>query len=195
MQRYEEKLDIPYLFPIFVTQMRICIFCSANQQIDPDFFTATEALGRWAAAKGHTIVYGGVNQGLMECVAKAVKACGGKTVGVVPKIVETSGRISAYVDEVIPCANLHERKLLMEQQSDVYIALPGGIGTLDEIFSIASSYTIGYHKKKVILYNLKGFWDHLIHTLNGLQQRGFVRGQWKDYIQEARSLEELEALL
>ena len=83
---------------IVIGNMKICIFCSANQQIDPDFFGMTEELGRWAAENGHTIVYGGVNCGLMECVAKATKEAGGHTIGIVPLIVEKSGRTRDYVD-------------------------------------------------------------------------------------------------
>ena len=175
--------------------MKICIFCSANHQIDHDFFSMTEELGRWAAVHGHTIVYGGVNQGLMECVARAAKEAGGHTVGVVPTIVEQTGRISDYSDEVIPCDNLNDRKQLMQEQSDVFIALPGGIGTLDEIFTIAASATIGYHTKPVILYNMKGFWNSLIAMLDDLHTRGVTRKQWRTYIKVANSLDELAALL
>ena len=171
--------------------MNICIFCSANAHIDPDFFLMTEELGRWMAEEGHTLVFGGVNQGLMECVARAVHEAGGKTIGVIPRIVEQSGRISEYVDVEIPCDNLSDRKQLMLDMSDVFIALPGGIGTLDEIFTVAASHTIGYHHKPVILYNMKGFWAPLIVQLDDLQQRGMVRGQWRDYIQVVSSLEEL----
>lgn len=171
--------------------MKICIFCSANEKIDPDFFKQTEALGVWAAKNGHSIVYGGVNQGLMECVAKAVHEAGGQTIGVIPRIVEQSGRISEYVDVEIPCDNLNDRKQLMQDMSDVFIALPGGIGTLDEIFTIAASATIGYHHKPVILYNMKDFWAPLIAQLDDLQQRGMVRGRWRDYILVVNSLKEL----
>ena len=175
--------------------MKICVFCSANQQIDPAFFSLTEELGRWAAENGHTIVYGGVNQGLMECVAKATKEAGGHTIGVVPMIVEKSGRTSDYVDVWIPCDNLSDRKQLMMDQSDVFIALPGGIGTLDEIFTVASSATIGYHQKKVILYNMKGFWGSLIALLDDLQEKGMIRGNWREYIKTAESIEEITLLL
>ena len=178
----------------FVT-MKICIFCSANQQLDPDFFGMTEELGRWLATAGHTLVYGGVNSGLMECVARAVKQAGGRTVGVIPKIVEKGGRISDYVDVEIMCDNLSDRKQLMEDRSDVFIALPGGIGTMDEVFTIAAAHTIGYHDKPVILYNMKGFWDDLVAMLDRLQQRGMVRGQWRDYIAVAESLEDIKDLL
>lgn len=175
--------------------MKICVFCSANQQLDPAFFVATEELGRWLAQQGHTLVYGGVNQGLMECVAKAAHEAGGQTIGVIPQIVEKSGRISQYVDVELLCDNLSDRKQLMADQSDVFIALPGGIGTLDEVFTIAASHTIGYHRKQVILYNVKGFWDSLLAMLDDLQQRGMVRGQWRDYISVANSLEELAGLV
>ena len=175
--------------------MKICVFCSANKQIDPEFFRMTEELGTWAAENGHTIVYGGVNQGLMECIGKATKEAGGHTIGVVPMIVEKTGRISDYVDVEIPCDNLTDRKQLMMDQSDVFIALPGGIGTIDEVFTVAASATIGYHEKKVILYNMKGFWDEMIAMLDGLQEMGMIRGDWQQYIKTADSIEEISRVL
>ena len=175
--------------------MKIGIFCSANEQLDPDFFTMTEELGRWLATEGHTLVYGGVNSGLMECVARAVHEVGGRTVGVLPQIVVKSGRLSDYVDTEVLCDNLSDRKQMMEDQSDVFVALPGGIGTIDELFTIAAAHTIGYHNKLVILYNMKGFWDSLIAMLDDLQQKGMVRGNWRDYITVADSLDDIKDLL
>ena len=175
--------------------MKICVFCSANNQINAAFFQLTEELGHWAAENGHVIVFGGVNQGLMECLAKAVKEAGGQTVGVVPSIVEETGRTSQYNDRVVTCNNLSERKQLMLDESDVFIALPGGVGTLDEVFTVAASYTIGYHHKRVILYNMLGFWDATIAMLDDLQQRGMVRGRWRDYICVANSLQEIASLI
>ena len=175
--------------------MKICVFCSANQQIDPDFFTMTEELGRWAAENGHSIVYGGVNQGLMESLGKATKEAGGRTIGIIPMIVEKSGRTSDYVEIEIPCDNLSDRKQLMMDQSDVFIALPGGLGTIDEIFTVVASATIGYHQKTVILYNMKGFWNSLIALLDDLQAKEMIRGNWQDYIKTADSIEEIDRLL
>ena len=175
--------------------MKICVFCSANQQIDPDFFQMTEELGTWAAKNGHSIVFGGANQGLMECVAKAAKEAGGRTIGVIPTIIEKSGRMSDYVDIEIPCDNLTDRKQLMMDQSDVFIALPGGIGTLDEVFAVVASATIGYHDKPLILYNMKGFWDVLIALLDDLQAGGMIRGDWRQRIKTADSIEEIKSLL
>jgi uncharacterized protein (TIGR00730 family) len=172
--------------------MKICVFCSANEQIDPDFFSATEELGRWAAKNGHAIVYGGVNQGLMECLGRAAHEAGALTIGVIPTIVEKSGRRSDYVDIDIPCDNLSDRKQLMMDQADVFVALPGGIGTLDEIFTVAASATIGYHQKPVLLFNVKGFWNPLVQLLDNLKAQGMVRGEWQQYIRIISSLEELE---
>jgi uncharacterized protein (TIGR00730 family) len=169
--------------------MKIGIFCSANNQIDNDFFLETEKLGRWLASEGHEIVFGGVNQGLMECVARAAKEAGGTTLGVVPSIVEETGRTSRYNDRVLTCQNLSERKQLMLDESDIFIALPGGIGTLDEIFTVASAATINYHQKRVILFNMNGFWDSLIAMLNDLEVRGVMRRPWKDHIVVAETLD------
>ena len=83
----------------------------------------------------------------------------------------------------------------MADKSDVFIALPGGIGTIDEVFTIAAAHTIGYHDKRVILYNMKGFWGDMTAMLDRLQQRGMVRGEWRDYIAVANSLEEISELI
>lgn len=175
--------------------MNIAVFCSANGQIAPDYFRAAEQLGRWLAASGHTLVYGGVNQGLMECIARAVSEGSGRVVGVVPRIVETSGRTSQYVEVEIRCDDLTDRKQLMMDHSDVFVALPGGIGTLDEVFTVAASATIGYHQKPMVLLNINDFWRPLITLLDDLQQRGMVRGQWQQYIKVANSTKELATLL
>ena len=182
-------------FRTFAATMKICVFCSANERIDRDFFRMTEELGRWMAREGHVLVYGGVNQGLMECIGRAVHEAGGRTIGVIPRIVEKRGGISEYVDVELLCDDLSDRKQLMESQSDVFVALPGGIGTLDEVFTVAASATIGYHRKRVVVYNMKGYWEGLVSLLDGLEACGMVRGRWQDYVCVAESLEEVvEAL-
>ena len=175
--------------------MNVCVFCSANEQIDPDFFRQTEELGRWVARQGHAIVYGGAGLGLMECVARAAKEAGGHTIGVVPQILEERGRASRLSDEKIPCNNLDDRKHLMLELSDVFIALPGGLGTLDEIFSVAASASIGYHDKRVVLFNLKGFWSPLIALLDQLEAQGLMRCPWRNHIAVASSIDELSQII
>ena len=169
--------------------MNIAVFCSANNNIDTDYFRSAEVLGRWIGANGHTLVYGGGNSGLMECIGKAVHEAGGRTIGVIPRIMEEGRRVSDYVDVEIPCEDLSDRKAIMMERSDEFYALPGGIGTIDEVFTVASAATIGYHHKKVTLCNVKGFWDSLITLLNDHQQKGMIRGEYHDYI-EIKSIDD-----
>lgn len=232
--------------------MNIGIFCSANDNIEREYFDRTGEIGRWCAENGHSIVFGGCNMGLMGCVAEAFGAyphplpkgkgdCSssskglngsnglcvqdgsrgssvqdgsrglsssngsrdligsrgakGNLIGVVPRIVERGGRMSDRLTVHIPCDNLSDRKDLLLAHSDVVVALPGGIGTLDEVFTVAAAHTIGYHQKRIILYNIGGFWNTLIALLDDLQQRGMIRGHWKDYICVANSFEELTAMI
>jgi len=131
----------------------------------------------------------------MECVGKAVHLHGGQTIGVIPRIIEQGGRVSDYVDISIACDNLSDRKELMNTQCDIAVALPGGIGTLDEIFTLAASATIGYHNKRVVLFNIKGFWDALLHLLDHLQAQGMIRGNYRQTIVVANSVDEFFQLL
>ena len=198
--------------------MNIGIFCSANDNIEREYFDRTEEFGRWCAENRHSIVFGGCNMGLMGCVAEAYyqgfksvsrvqegssssrvqngsSGTKGNLIGVVPRIVERGGRMSDRLTVHIPCDNLSDRKDLLLAHSDVVVALPGGIGTLDEVFTVAAAHTIGYHQKRIILYNIEGFWNTLIALLDDLQQRGMIRGHWKDYISVANSFEELTAMI
>lgn len=175
--------------------MNICIFCSANSNIPTEYFERTSELGTWMGANGHTLVFGGCNLGLMECVAKAVHDAKGMTVGVVPTIVEKGGKVSDYVDVKILCDNLSDRKDLMIERSDVIIALPGGVGTLDEIFTVLAAASIGYHNKRIILYNIGGFWDSLIAMLDDLKARGVLRAGFEDTVKVAHTLDEIAALI
>lgn len=204
--------------------MNIGIFCSANDNIEREYFDRTEEFGRWCAENGHSIVFGGCNMGLMGCVAEAYyqglksasriqegsngskvqegssssngsRGAKGNLIGVVPRIVERGGRMSDRLTVHIPCDNLSDRKDLLLAHSDVVVALPGGIGTLDEVFTVAAAHTIGYHQKRIILYNIGDFWNTLIELLDDIQQRGMIRGHWKDYINVANSFEELTAMI
>ena len=170
--------------------MKIGIFCSANNNIDPDFFRLADELATWMGNNGHTLVWGGCNLGLMQQLGTSIKAAGGRCIGIVPQIIEKGGRAFPDIDIYIPCDSLSDRKDLLLAHSDIIIALPGGIGTLDEIFTVAAAHTIGYHSKKIILLNAKGFWNSLITMLGDLQSKGVIRGAWRDYILVANSIDE-----
>lgn len=175
--------------------LNVGIFCSANDNIDRLYFDKTAELGEFLGRNGHRIVFGGCDLGLMEHIAKHAVEAGGKTLGVVPVIIEERGKVSPHCTEIIQCDNLSERKDLFLEHSDVFIALPGGVGTLDEIFTVVASHTIGYHRKRVILYDIGGFWNMLTALLDDLQSRGMVRGDWKNFIVVAETLEEIKRLL
>ena len=175
--------------------MNIAVFCSANSRIDSDFFTMTEELGKWMANNGHILVYGGSNQGLIECIGKAVHQAGVQTIGVIPSIMEKNGKVSDMVDVSIMCDNLSDRKDIMLQEADVAVALPGGVGTLDEIFHVMAAATIGYHEKKVIFYNVNGFWNGILEFLAGLETQHFAHRPLKNYFTVANTFDELKQLL
>lgn len=175
--------------------MKIGVFCSANNNIEKLYFEKTEEFGQWMGDNGHTLVFGGCNVGLMDCIAKSVKSKGGSIIGVVPTMVEKNGKRSDILDVEINTENLSDRKDLLLIQSDVIVALPGGIGTLDEIFTVAASHTIGYHNKKVILYNINHFYDSLIALLEDMASKNMIRGSIDNCILYANTFEELIDLL
>ena len=175
--------------------MNIAVFCSANSNIDALYFERTRELGQWMAEERYQLVVGGANLGLMECIAEAVHTHGGMAVGVVPTILEKGGKVSDYIDVKILCDNLSDRKDIIIQRSDIAIALPGGVGTLDEIFCVVAAATIGYHHKKIILYNINGFWNKLIEMMDDLQQRGMIRGNWQQQMKVAASLDDIKSII
>ena len=172
---------------------KIGIFCSASENIDKMYFESARRIGEWMGQAGKTLVYGGANLGLMECVARAVKENGGKVIGVVPAKLEERGSVSTFLDEVIHTRDLSDRKDVMTEKSDILVALPGGVGTLDEIFHVIAAASIGYHQKKVVFYNEYGFYDELLKTLKTLEEKGFARQPFSTYYEIANTLEELKA--
>ena len=171
---------------------KIGIFCSAAANIDKMYFESARQIGEWMGKTGKTLIYGGADLGLMECVARAVKENGGKVIGVVPTKLEEKGRVCTFLDEVIHTHNLSERKDIMTEKSDILVALPGGVGTLDEIFHVIAAASIGYHRKKVIFYNEYGFYDELLKALHTLEDKGFARQPFSTYYEVANTLNELK---
>ena len=156
---------------------KIGIFCSASGSIDPIYFDAAHQIGEWMGKNGKTLIYGGANLG--------------HVIGVVPSKLEENGKVSTYPDEIIATHDLSDRKDIILQQSDVLVALPGGIGTLDEVFHVMAAASIGYHQKKVIFYNADGFYNPLLAVLSELQARGFTRHPLSSYYEVANTFNEL----
>lgn len=173
----------------------ISVFCSASRKLDAACYEEAVAFGEWLGKHGKTLIYGGANSGLMEAVAQGTKRHGGKVIGVIPHMLESKCRVSACVDEAVNCQNLSERKDIMMAKSDIFVALPGGIGTLDEIFTVMASNSIGYHTKKVVLFNVSGFWDPLLAVLKDMDQKHFINVPLSQYLIVVRSWDELDTVL
>ena len=127
----------------------------------------------------------------MECVAQAAKAHGAFVMGVVPTKLEERGAVSDMLDVTFRTDNLSDRNDVMLRESDVLVALPGGIGTLDEVFHVMASASIGYHTKKVIFYNINGFWNDLLDFLRSMKESKFARRPLENFYFVANNLEEL----
>lgn len=171
---------------------KIGIFCSASENIDKMYFESARQIGKWMGESNKTLIYGGANLGLMECIAGAVKEYGGTVIGVVPSKLEENGKVSKCLDQMIHTQNLSDRKDIITEKSDILVALPGGVGTLDEVFHVIAAASIGYHQKKVIFYNDYGFYNELLKTLSTLEEKGFARQPFSSYYEVAETLDELK---
>jgi len=152
----------------------ICVFCGAKSGNDPRWVNAAFDVGRALAARGWTLVYGGGNVGLMGALADGALAGGGEVIGVIPEKLmqrELAHRGLARLEVV---GDMAERKTRMIDLSDAFVALPGGLGTLDELFEVLTLGQIGYHRKPVALYNQDGYWDTLLTACRAMISRGFV---------------------
>lgn len=175
---------------------KIGVFLSARNNLDPAYKTAADEVGEWIGRTGRTLVYGGSRAGLMEVIAAATKRCGGKVYGVVPQIIMQRNLESELIDVCFPCADLTDRKSIMMQESDVLLALPGGIGTLDELFTVLGVSAIGIQgQRPLVLYNVAGCWDYLIALLKDLCEKGFITRQFEEVVSVAATVEELDRVI
>lgn len=170
----------------------VAVFCAASESVDAIYAASAYEVGKMLGRIGATLVYGGARFGLMEAVAKGSKESGAHVIGVVPDILVERQRVSGLPDEKIPCRNLSERKDIMLQRSNILVALPGGIGTLDEIFHVMAAFTIGYHSKRVVFYNVNGYWDSLLAVLSDYSSKGFIRCDMSHCMAVADNVDELE---
>lgn len=174
---------------------KIGVFLSSKDALPETHRRAAEDVGRLIGSTGRTLVYGGARKGLMEVLAQSVKRSGGRVFGMVPEIIERRNLVSDTLDVTFRCADLNDRKALMIQESDVLLALPGGIGTLDEVFTVMAQTVIGIGRKPVIFFNAGHCWDATLAALDDLFRQGLVSGQPADYYAVASTLDELQQLL
>jgi uncharacterized protein (TIGR00730 family) len=152
----------------------IGIYCSASDEIKDTFEKAAIKLSEWIGKNGKTLINGGSNQGLMEVFSRTVKENGGHCIGVIPENFSKHGWFSNQTDEKIIVKDLSERKEVIKQRSDVLIAFPGGVGTMDEFFDAWASYNLGFHDKKIIIVNIDDFYSPLIQQLKVFRNEKFL---------------------
>lgn len=159
---------------------KLCVFCGSAAGNDPAFAAAATELGQLLAERGITLVYGGGGTGLMGVVADAVLAAGGQAIGVIPFSLRTKELAHAGLTEMHVVESMHERKSLMADLADGFVALPGGLGTLDEFCEIATWLQLGIHKKPCGLLNVAGYFDHFVAFLDRAVAQGFLKQEFRD---------------
>jgi len=157
---------------------RVCVFAGSSAGVRPEYMTAATDLGRVLAARGIGLVYGGARVGLMGAVADAVLTGGGEVTGVIPRSLVEKEVAHSGLTELRVVTTMHERKALMADLSDAFIALPGGWGTLDEFFEILTWAQLGLHCKPCGVLNVQGYFDRLLSFLDHSVEQGFVRREY-----------------
>ena len=159
--------------------MNICIFASASP-VDQKYLDAVEALGFALGRAGHSLVFGGYADGLMKAAADGFARAGAEVIGVVSELFEGTQARQPGLNRVIMTKDLPERKREMTRGSDAFIAAPGGVGTLDEMFSVLSLKSVGQIPGRVLFYNVFGFWDGILGAMERMRAEGFIRDDLKD---------------
>ncbi|MBQ8098922.1 MAG: TIGR00730 family Rossman fold protein [Bacteroidaceae bacterium] len=173
----------------------IGVFCSAREDLPEAVQETAWELGRWIGQTNRELVYGGVRKGLMEIVAQSVKKNGGRVKGIIPQSMAWNGMGSNFVDVEMVVADLADRKATMMREADAFVALPGGIGTLDEVFSVWAAWQVGEHHKPLFLINIHGFWDGLSDFIAQCVRQGYIRKESYRSVMLPRSVKELARFL
>lgn len=174
---------------------KIGVYLSSKENLPENYVQAAREVGELIGKTGRILIYGGARKGLMEVLAQSVKQHGGRVYGMVPEIIEKRGLVSDAIDVTFRCVDLSDRKMMMNRESDVLVALPGGIGTLDEVFTVMANTVIGIRHQPVVFYDVDGCWDALLAALDNLFEQGLVSGSPSDYYSVAHNIQELESLI
>ena len=174
---------------------RLAVYCGSSMGTDPAHAAAARTLGAAMAGRGIGLVYGGGRLGLMGVVADAVLAGGGEAHGVIPQALVDIEAAHRGLTELHVVTTMHERKARMTELTDAFVALPGGIGTLDELFEAWTWNALGYHAKPFALLNIGGFWDELTGFLDTVAANGFLSPERRRQLLVAREVDEVLDLL
>jgi uncharacterized protein (TIGR00730 family) len=173
----------------------LCVYCGSSKNLDPKYYLAAEAVGRAMVAKGWGLVYGGGNVGLMGSVAQAVKEAGGHVVGVIPEFMKDRELAFHQADELITVESMRDRKRVMEERAAAFLALPGGIGTLEELTEIMTLRYINRIDKPVVVFNQEGFYDDLMRFFERMTRERFKSAGMHDLFGVASQIPDIWPLL
>ena len=153
----------------------MCVYCGSGQGRNQAYGEAAEQLGKAIASADLRLVYGGGNIGLMGLVARAARDAGGPVTGIIPAFLSQREVKITGIDELVVVDNMHERKMMMYERSDAFVALPGGIGTLEELVEQLTWAQLGRHRKPIVLANVDGFWSPFLSLLQHMREETFIR--------------------
>ncbi len=153
----------------------VCVYCGSGFGTDPAFAEAGRSLGHAIAQAGLDLVYGGGDVGLMGTVAHAASRAGGRVTGIIPDFLKARERMLEDIDDTVVVPDMHTRKKLMFDRSDAFVALPGGIGTLEELVEQMTWAQLGRHEKPILLLSINGFWQPLLALFEHMRAHGFIR--------------------
>lgn len=169
----------------------LCVFCGSSAGVDPVYRSAAESFGQALAAHGIELVWGGGHVGLMGAIADAALNAGGRAYGVIPEFMVDRELAHAGATEIVVVPSMHARKAAMAERADAFVALPGGFGTLDELFEIVTWRQLGIHRKPIGLLNVNGFFDPLVALIRHMSAAGFIKPKQVDYLTVKGNADEL----
>jgi len=155
--------------------MTVTVYCSSSQAVPRVYHQAAAALGRAIAQQNWTLVYGGNSVGLMKILSDAARDAGGKIIGVTPQLFIDKGLDDKNCDELIVTENMRQRKAMMEERGDAFIAMPGGLGTFEEVFEIIVGKQLAYHNKPIVLLNIANYYEHLLKQFDASIEQKFIK--------------------
>ena len=173
----------------------ICVFCASSERIAPAHKELAAQVGAELARRGHTLVSGGGRVSSMGAVARAARAAGARTVGVVPEALVTLEVADTDADELLVTSTMRERKALMDDHADAFLVLPGGLGTLEELLEIWTARSLGFTDKPLVVLDPDGVYDELFALMESLEAQGFVRPVARQAAFRTRSLDDAFAVL
>jgi uncharacterized protein (TIGR00730 family) len=160
----------------------IVVFCGSSSGLDPEFRDFAMQLGTTIASRGARLIYGGAKVGLMGCIADEVLAQGSEVIGIIPRFLSIKEVAHEQLTELLIVENMHERKTRMFELGDAFIALPGGFGTLEELFEVVTWGQLGLHQKPIGILNVHGFYDPLVAQLDHMVSKGLLKQQNRELI-------------